>query len=524
MGDGRPPIAAARAGAAAGVAGACSATLSAAIVHTLFLKVPFPPVSVAGAVVRLTPGAVATFFIETLGHLALPLAVVATFLAFVAAAAALGFAMPTLSRRVGVPAAAVLLGAPLYLVGVTAMSPDVQTVTRVTYGIWLLPSFAAGAWVTVRAYRRLTDTRVTAGDTLRTRDAEHDPSRRAVVRSLGVGGAGLVLGWSGVGRLISRRPNPGRLPLHVAVAEPAPAPSPAAGDAAFRRIAGLSPEITSNARFYVVDEEIIDPDVDPGTWALEVDGLVDRPFRLTYEELTALPAVERFVTLECISNPVGGDLMSTAKWTGVPLEDLLRRAGVREGAREVVSTALGGYSDSLPLDEAMGNAFVAIGMNDRVLPREHGFPARLIAPGRYGMKQPKWLTGVEVVDRPYTGYWEARGWSKAAIVKTTARIDTVTDDPVDVGVVVAGVAFAGDRGISRVEVSLDGGTTWKEAELKTALSSETWRLWRFPFKRGEGDVRIYARATDGEGREQIQAVADPHPSGASGYDGVTDGP
>ena len=163
------------------------------------------------------------------------------------------------------------------------------------------------------------------------------------------------------------------------------------------------------------------------------------------------------------------------------------------------------------------DTLVAIGMNGRTLPRAHGFPARLIAPGYYGMKQPKWLIGIEVVDRPYRGYWEARGWVKAAVVKTMSRIDTVA--PVAGGWMVAGVAFAGDRGISKVEVSLDGGTTWREAMLESAISNETWRRWRLPFDRSTATA-VVVRAIDADGVVQTSSPADPHPSGASGYQEV----
>jgi DMSO/TMAO reductase YedYZ molybdopterin-dependent catalytic subunit len=207
------------------------------------------------------------------------------------------------------------------------------------------------------------------------------------------------------------------------------APPVSTSDTSIAATPGLSPEITPNDRFYVVDEEIIDPDIDPAGWRVSVKGNVDRPFLLGYDELTSMPAVERFQTLQCISNPVGGPLISNAKWTGVPLRDLLERAGMRPGAREVVFRQFeGDYSDSLSLAAAAAPAvLVALGMNDHVLPREHGFPARVLIPGVYGMKMVKWLGEIEVVDVPHAGYWERRGWSKEAVVKTMSRIDTPDD-------------------------------------------------------------------------------------------------
>jgi DMSO/TMAO reductase YedYZ molybdopterin-dependent catalytic subunit len=252
---------------------------------------------------------------------------------------------------------------------------------------------------------------------------------------------------------------------------------------------------------------------------------VNRPLSLAYDELLRLPAVERFQTLECISNKVGGDLISTAKWVGIPLPMILERAGVRSSAAvEVVFRAAAGYSDSLTIEQAMDEStLVAVGMNDHVLPREHGFPARLLSVGTYGMKNPKWLERIDVVARPYTGYWEDRGWSKRAIVKTGSRIDVPhRGDVASKPVTVAGLAFAGDREISRVEVSTDGGSTWQPAELKRPLSPYAWRLWKYRWTppAGSGRSLIRVRAYDGRGVVQSAVPALPHPDGASGYDGT----
>jgi DMSO/TMAO reductase YedYZ molybdopterin-dependent catalytic subunit len=285
----------------------------------------------------------------------------------------------------------------------------------------------------------------------------------------------------------------------------------------FDAIAGLSPLITPNDDFYVVDEEIIDPDIDPTTWSLSIGGLVQRPYTLTYPQLLAESLVEQYATLECISNVVGGDLISNGRWTGVRMPALLDRAGVRPGAVEVVFRAVGGYGDSLPIDDAMRPiTLIAVGLNGMTLPREHGFPARLIAPGYYGMKQPKWLLSIEVVDTPYQGYWERRGWIKGAVVMTMSR-----DDVSGTGTaVLAGVAFAGDRGISRVEVSFDDGATWQVAQLEAPLSDLTWRRWKLPFTPHDAGSAL-VRAFDGDGVPQIPAERPPHPSGATGYQRVT---
>ena len=502
------------AGRAAALAGASIALLATALLHTFATWFPFPPIAVADAVIELTPGPIATRSIELLGHLAQPLLVLATTAAFLGLVAVLGRLLPRLARTMpgGVPVAALILELPLAAVAVAAARPSSVTAGRGEYALLLLPALGLGAWVSARAFARL----MVADDAL---DATPvDRERRVILRGILIGTAGLVVGWTGAGRALLRRSDPGETPLDVAVSSPAQAPPAAVSDAAFEGIRGLAPRLTPLEDFYVIDTELFDPQVNADTWTLEIGGLVDRPFTMPYDELLDLPAVELFSTLECISNEVGGDLISTARWTGVPLRSLLDRAGVRDGGLEVVATAVDGYADSIPLEDAMaGHTLVVLGMNGRTLPTSHGYPARLLVPGRYGMKQPKWLGALEVVDRPFEGYWVERGWSKAAIVKTMSRIDATIDEGAQI--VMAGVAFAGTRGISRVEVSADGGTSWSDAELETALSPLTWRRWRFLLPAETATpTAVVVRGTDGEGRVQTQEVAPPHPDGASGYD------
>jgi DMSO/TMAO reductase YedYZ molybdopterin-dependent catalytic subunit len=239
-----------------------------------------------------------------------------------------------------------------------------------------------------------------------------------------------------------------------------------------------------------------------------------------------MPATEQYVTLQCISNLVGGDLVGTAKWTGVPLARVLERAGgAGPGAVRVVFHAVGGYSDSLPLAKALEpTTVVAYGMNDRSLPRAHGFPARIIVPGIYGMKNVKWLERIEVVDYDYRGYWQrSDGWDNVAVIKTASRIDVPQELTAlgGAGALVAGLAWAGDRGIRRVEVSLDGGASWVPATLRRQLARAAWRQWRLPLPPGtQGRRTIKVRAVDGRGEVQTAREASPHPSGASGYDQV----
>jgi len=505
------------AGAVAGLVSASAALAISAVVHTVIPSIPFPPVAVAQAVIRGAPGRVDAFFISNLQHAARPAAVIGAGVGLLVAGTLLGLLLPVVRRWLGGRTwlAAALLALPLYLVAVLTFRPATGDVGRWLYALALVPIFGASVWFGVGAFRR-----VARGPTVQ----DTDITRREVVRAMWIGGGAFLLGWANLGRLVFRRPDPGNTPLaHRASVAPAPRPSAVPGDASFAGIPGLSPEITPNRSFYTVNEELFPPDVDPATWRLQIGGLVDRPFALTYRELTSMPAVEQYMTLECISNRIGGHLISNAKWTGVRLRDLLQRAGVKAGALEVVSTSVDGFADSVPFDDAMApETIVAYGMNGNMLPRAHGFPARILVPGYYGMKQPKWLGQVQVVDRPFNGYWEQRGWIKEAVVRTMSRVDTPKNHAsVDGSVTVAGVAFAGDRGISRVEVSVDGGSTFAEADLKTALSNLTWRQWKFRFRPKAGSkTRIVVRATDGTGATQTSEVTPPEYSGATGWHGV----
>ncbi len=503
------------AGAAAGLVSAAAAMGLSAVLHTVVPAVPFPPVAVAQEVIRLAPGSVDAFFIDRFQHGARPAAVIGSGLGFLFAATLLGLALPWLRRRLRgrTALAATVLAVPLYAVAVLMYRRMTGWVPVAVFALVLAPVFGASVAFGVAAFRRMGEGRA--------RD-DPDVTRREVVRAMWVGGGAFLLGWASLGRFVFRRPDPGHERLAAPRVSPTAVPSPAPGDAAFGRIRGLTPEITSNDRFYTVNEELFPPDIDPETWRLQIGGLVDRPFSLSYRELKALPAVEQFLTLECISNRIGGHLISTAKWVGVPLPDLLDRAGVQGGALEVVSRSVDGYSDSIPVDKAMERTtIIAFGMNGHVLPRAHGFPARILVPGYYGMKQPKWLGSIEVVDRPHRGYWEQRGWIKEAVVKTMSRIDVPRSGTAEAGrITVAGIAFAGDRGISRVEVSTDGGRTFADAELKTALSAFTWRVWRHSFTPSPGRLTIFVRATDGAGTTQTSAVTPPEYSGSTGWHGV----
>jgi DMSO/TMAO reductase YedYZ molybdopterin-dependent catalytic subunit len=285
---------------------------------------------------------------------------------------------------------------------------------------------------------------------------------------------------------------------------------------------GPAPEITPVENFYVVSKNFVDPVVDAQGWSLAVGGLVDRPLKLSLSDLRGLPGVSEYVTLECVSNDVGGGLMSTGSFTGVRLMDLLTLAGAKASGTWVAFTAVDGYTESIPVSlvRASPEIIVAYDLDGSPLPTSHGYPARMVIPGLYGMKGPKWLNRIDLVNHESGGYWEQQGWNHDPIVKTTTRIDAPGDGSlVKLGpVTISGVAFAGTRGITKVEYSTDGGGSWSEAPFKAPLSTLTWVLWSVDWTpSGEGAYRIMARATDGTGAVQDSRSTASYPSGATGY-------
>jgi DMSO/TMAO reductase YedYZ molybdopterin-dependent catalytic subunit len=296
-----------------------------------------------------------------------------------------------------------------------------------------------------------------------------------------------------------------------------------AGDPTLDAVTGLTARITANEDHYTVDTTLVKPRVDVASWKLEVTGNVDRPFNLGYDELLDLDAIEEVRTLECISNPVGGELISTAVWTGVRMKDLLDRAGVKANSFKVVLTSVDGYQDSFPVAKAMEpDTFLAYLMNGKTLPQEHGFPVRVLVPNIYGMKNVKWLQQIKVETFDFKGYWQAQGWDDGAIVNTNTRIDVPGSRTVRWNggeVILAGVAFAGSRGISSVELSFDEGKSWQAATLEAAPGPLAWVRWAARWTpAGPGNRTVWARSTDGKGDVQTPVHREPYPSGATGYD------
>jgi len=285
---------------------------------------------------------------------------------------------------------------------------------------------------------------------------------------------------------------------------------------------GLSPYITPNADFYRIDTALMVPQVDTGSWRLKVGGLVDRPFELTFDELLAMDSVDATVTLQCVSNEIGGNLVGNATWQGVPLAALLERAGVQSGATQIVGRSVDRWTAGFPTDVALDGrtAIVAYAMNGEPLPASHGFPARLVVAGLYGyVSATKWLSEIELTTWDgFDGYWISRGWSKKGPIKIASRIDV---PPAGASLAagttaVAGVAWSPPVGIMSVEAQIDD-EPWLECRLGDVTSDNTWVQWVLDWDAAPGDHVIRVRATDRNGVTQTDEVAAPAPNGATGW-------
>ncbi len=286
---------------------------------------------------------------------------------------------------------------------------------------------------------------------------------------------------------------------------------------------GTRSEITPTPEFYRVDIDTRPPQIEESSWSLRVSGLFDHPRPLRMTDLRSYPAVTQAITLCCISNPVGGDLIGTTTFKGVPLRVVLRDLGLKSDATALEVHSADGFYETVTLEDMLDpRTLLAYGMNGETLPAARGYPLRIYIPNRYGMKQPKWITAIEAAGRPDSGYWVDRDWSAEARPQILSIIDAVATDRVQDGTVpVGGIAWAGDRGIRKVEVQADSGS-WANAALRTPpLSPLTWVEWRYdwPIRRGQHTFRV--RATDGTGAQQIEAPHDPYPNGATGYHSVT---
>ena len=346
--------------------------------------------------------------------------------------------------------------------------------------------------------------------------------RRRFLMLMG-GGALLAVAAGGLARLIPSAAQVAQSRGRVTV------PPPADGqnldvDGTVLDVAGLTPFVTANADFYRVDTAYAVPALTTDGWQLRVHGAVDREITLGFEDLLAMPAVERMITLTCVSNEVGGKLAGNARWQGIRLADVLSMAGPQAGADCVLSTSADGFTVTTPLAALTDgrDALLAYAMNGEPLPVEHGFPVRMVVPGLYGyVSATKWVVDLEVTRfADVTAYWTDRGWSAQAPIKTASRIDVPAGFArLPAGTVaVAGVAWAQHRGISAVQVQIDDGP-WQDATLSGELTADIWRQWSFAWPATEPGLHtIRCRAIDADGTVQTDQIQGVMPDGSTGLD------
>ena len=362
-------------------------------------------------------------------------------------------------------------------------------------------------------------------------------SRRAFLRLIAAAAVALPIILLGVDRLLSRQNEAQEQASTTTNLLPQTGPKPK-GFEDPNLAPLLASEVTPTYLFYRIDINPIVPQVDSKSWNLTIKGLVEKPLTINYDQIKSMPSVEEYVTLECISNKIGGDLISTALWKGVRLSQLLEKAAIKPNVKYVVFRCADGYDVGIPIEKSqMEGTILAYDMNYAPLTPKHGFPVRAIVPGLYGMMNPKWITEIELVDSVYEGYWQRLGWRNNAEDNTGSttlipdhaparqrfrKLDETDDTSYGGKVPIAGIAFAGNRGISKVEVSTDGGTTWKTAQIKDPLSKYTWVLWTAGYvPPNKENYKIVVRATDKTGNTQTTEMSPPFPNGATGYHTIT---
>ncbi len=499
---------------------------------------PFTPFDLFDGLARILPGDVITVGIDALVTLISTLNVGPTsqvakaaeqtmaILMFVSIGAAFGLVLRWLTREdpseapgYGARAGAVLFGI-FWLVSVAI---GYSQVSALWIGLWFAVLYVAWGWSLGWTIRQ-------AGPAL-ANDPNSDVSRRQFVGLLGGSVVTISVGSWGVASLLGGKSQPSSVQVEIldpgSVADSTLADTPSMEELAARidPAPGTRLEITPNEDFYRIDINTRKPQLVPETWRLVLSGLVDRPLSLTLDEVRAMPTISYHHTLSCISNRIGGDLISTTRWTGVRVQDVLSMAGMKPTAEELFIEAADGFYESVAMSDLMDDrTMFAYEMNGAPLPHDNGYPLRIIIPHRYGMKQPKWIVNMEVLDREGRGYWVERGWSPEAFIRTTSVIDTVASDAADeeMGTVpVGGIAFAGANGISKVELQVDDGQ-WMEAELRAPpLSHLSWVQWRYDWPRETGRHEFRVRAFDGLGKLQVLESNPVRPDGATGVHEVT---
>ncbi len=532
------------AGAWVGLAVAAPVTAFAFAVHQA-LGIPFPPFELFERLTQLTPGGVLTRGIDLMVMLirragledtartAKLIEQLSAGVVFLCVCALLGaFAFAVARRLTGTRASAVvgLVGGGALvalLIAVLIVEGEATRAWPLAVGMALF--WGGGlAW----AHRALSRTSgiVATPRPMEVPSGSAPIDRRTVVVRIGAATAALTFAGVAFSRALTRgrQRGIGGAGAGAGSGEPWSATHPLPNaDSPVQPVPGTRAEFTPVEKHYRIDINLAPPKVRESDWRLRFSGLVENERAFTLDELRALPAVHQLITLACISNPVAGDLIGTTRWTGVSLSRVLDAVGIRPEATHLKLTSADGFDEIVSIAEARSDPRVMLtyAWDGLPLTEEHGFPLRIYLPNRYGMKQPKWIERIEAIPDWEPGYWVRRGWDREARMRATSVIDIVGPEPIrnargESVVPIGGIAHAGARGISRVEVQVDGAG-WQAAELRDPLSPTTWVLWRYEWPFSAGEHTFEVRCFDGEGAAQIVDPAPPHPSGATGIHSVT---
>ena len=557
------------------MAGAIAVAIS--LILRLFAGGVFVPEIASLTLFSLTPGEVESQAVQTLGPLAKYSSFIGATLVNIILYGLIGILVGRLYDRLPgknylgravqstIIAYVLLLAVTSVLLSLTEASAGPVSVTDVF--IYLIPPNVAFGFVFQGLYQKISFRQPRGSDVAHKKqisadlDGDTQPktmteagkiNRRMFLRSAAASVVALPILYYGTNRLLFSSQQQASQPVVPVL----PASQSSSAPAGFQNPV-LSPllqyEVTPTELFYRIDISPIIPDVNAETWRLSVKGLVDNPIEITYEELKAMPSVEQFSTLGCVSNKVGGDLISNAIWKGVPLRNLLEQVKIKQGAEYIVFRCFDGYDVGIPLEKGLEDGTIlAYDMNRETLTPAHGFPVRAIVPNIYGMMNAKWITEIEIVDYVYEGFWQRKGWSNTARINTLSSIvipgsapittrfrgflpagsnlagsnNSTSSSPASSSspsgrtTTVGGIAFAGTRGISKVQVSLDNGLTWKDASIKEPLSPYSWVMWaaelNIPTEQKK-EYKLTVRATDKTGNVQTSAIREPFPDGSTGY-------
>jgi len=515
-----------------------ASAMTMALVGTLFFGwrvagLPFVPFDVFDWLTRVLPGRLIAFGIGTMVSVISALhlgptsetaklaeqlmAIAISFTAGVLGGAILFVALRALRTRYAVTFGLILgivLGVPAMLISLHAS--ETASVGPVAGAIWVLGVFLLWGTVLGRVEERLIGTETTDAE------VERIDRRRFLVK---LGGTTAVVTVAGavVGELAEARRREAVVmasgePIRWSTTHPLPNTN-----AAVQPAPGTRPEFTPLERHYRIDINTIPPKVEEQHWSLRIAGLVENPLAFTLQDLQRYEPVHQFVTLSCISNPVGGDLIGTTRWTGVSLQRLLPDLRLKPSATHLKIRSADGFFEVISLDAIKVDPRIMLTYSWDGVPlrREHGYPLRIYIPDIHGMKQPKWIESIEATDHWEAGYWVQRGWNQVAQMHATSVIDTVAVDMTIIGadrnklVPVGGIAHAGARGISKVEVQVDGGP-WEQAELRTPLSQLTWVIWKYDWPFQSGKHTFTVRCYEANDTRQIATQSPAEPNGATG--------